>query len=279
MHKMFFGYDPPRISNAVSNNLKQIVDWFIEESFSYFRVYGCSIPPHALPKFLPDRLVCREVAHQIVKGGIGIELKTAQNKSWPIFPVHIGKFSLLNLGHSRVEAKALKEIKLVNIEYKRHDPYQLVNKHLIHCNMKAYEHEESPWDDMFKGTKSYKEVLERVQTLSSDLQVSFRTFQKHRRSGSASSTSRGRNYPPPGARNHSTRFRARKRSTRFRSGSTKEGKSRKGPTGCGKASTKKKDQSREKVRRSPKSDKPTPTSSIKVDVNMPKAAGGKDLRS
>jgi hypothetical protein len=119
------------------------------------------------------------VAHQIVKGGIGIELKTTQKKSWPIFPVHIRKFSLLNLGHSRVEAKALKEMKLVNIEYKRHDPYQLVNKHLIHYNMKAYEHEESPWDNVLKGTKSYKEVLERVQTMLSDLQVIFWTFQKH----------------------------------------------------------------------------------------------------
>jgi hypothetical protein len=135
-----------------------------------------------LPKFLPDRLVCREVAHQIVKGGIGIELKTTQKKSWPIFLVHIEKFSLLKLGHSRVEAKALKEMKLVNIEYNRHDPYQLVNKHLIQCNMKACEHEESPWDDVFKGTKCYKEVLERVQTMLSDLQVSFQTFQKHRQS-------------------------------------------------------------------------------------------------
>jgi hypothetical protein len=75
-----------------------------------------------------------------------------------------------------VEAKSLKEMKLVNIEYKRHDPYQLANKHLIHCNMKSYEHEESPWDDVFKGTKSYKEVLERVQTMLSDLQVNFRPF-------------------------------------------------------------------------------------------------------
>jgi hypothetical protein len=80
MHKMFFGCDP-RISEIVSKNLKAIADWFIKESFSYIRVYGCSIPPHALPKFLPERLVCREIAHQIVKGGIGIELKAAQKKS------------------------------------------------------------------------------------------------------------------------------------------------------------------------------------------------------
>jgi hypothetical protein len=160
MHKMFFGYDPPRISETVSKNLKPIADWFIEEIFSYIKIYGFSIPPHALPKFLPDRLVCREVAHQIVKGGIGIELKAAQKKYWLIFPTHIGKFSLQNLGHSKVEEKALEEVKLLNIEYKRHDPYQLVNKHLIHCNMKSYEHEESPWKDMFKWTKTYKEVLE-----------------------------------------------------------------------------------------------------------------------
>jgi hypothetical protein len=83
---------PPRISELVIGSLKAVVDWFIEENFSYIRVFGCSIPPHALPKFLPDRLVCREVAHQIIIGSIGIELKAAQKKSWPIFPVQLGSF-------------------------------------------------------------------------------------------------------------------------------------------------------------------------------------------
>jgi hypothetical protein len=54
---------------------------------------------------------------------------------------------------------------------------------MAHCNMKAYEHEKSPCDDMYKGTKTYEEVLERVQTLSSNLQASFQTFEKHRQSG------------------------------------------------------------------------------------------------
>jgi hypothetical protein len=182
MHKMLYGCDPPRISEIVSENLRAIADWFIEESFSYIRVYGCSVPPHALPKFLPDRLVLREVAHQIVKGGIEIELKAAQKKSWSIFPVHIGKFSLLSLGHSKVEAEALEEIKMVNIEHKKHDPYQLVNNHLIHCGMKAYEHKRYAYDDMFKEVKTYEEVLNRVQALPPDLQTGFMTFQSHRRS-------------------------------------------------------------------------------------------------
>jgi hypothetical protein len=68
--------------------------------------------------------VCREVAHKIVIGGIRIELKVAQKKFWLVFPVQIGKFSLLNLGHSTVKAAVLEEVKLVNLEHRKHDPYQ-----------------------------------------------------------------------------------------------------------------------------------------------------------
>jgi hypothetical protein len=125
VHQMLYGCAPPHISESIIGNLKAIVDWFIEESFSYVRVFRCSIPPHALLKFLPDRLVCREVAYQI----------------------------------------------------------QIVGNHLAHCNMKSYEHEKSPCDDMFKGARTYEEVLDRGQTLSPDLQTSFLIFQRHRRSG------------------------------------------------------------------------------------------------
>jgi hypothetical protein len=123
LHQMLYSCAPPHISESVTGNRREIVDWFIEDNFSYIRVFGCSIPPHALPKFPPDRLACREVAHQIVAGGIGIELKEAQNKFWPVFPVQIGKFSLLNLGHSKVEVAALEEVKLVNLKHMKHDPY------------------------------------------------------------------------------------------------------------------------------------------------------------
>jgi len=30
-------------------NLGTIADWFIEDNFSYIRVFGCFVPPHALP--------------------------------------------------------------------------------------------------------------------------------------------------------------------------------------------------------------------------------------
>jgi hypothetical protein len=80
------------------------------------------------------------------------------------------------LGHSKVEVAALEEVKLVYLEHRKHDPYQIVGSHMAHYGMKAYEHEESPHDDIFKGVKTYEEVLDRVQTLPSNLQTSFLTF-------------------------------------------------------------------------------------------------------
>jgi hypothetical protein len=127
--------------------------------------------------------VCRELAHQIITGGIGIEMKTTQKKFWLVFPVQIGRFSLLNLGHSKVEVASLEEVKLVDLEHRKHDPYQTVGNHMAHYGMKVYEREESPRDDIFKGRKTYEEVLDKVHKLPSDLQTSFQTFQRHRRSG------------------------------------------------------------------------------------------------
>jgi hypothetical protein len=54
-------------------NLKKVADWFVEENFSYIKVFECSVAPHDLLNFLPYRLVCREVVYQMVMGGIGKE--------------------------------------------------------------------------------------------------------------------------------------------------------------------------------------------------------------
>jgi hypothetical protein len=40
MHKIFFECEPPHISDTVTENLKAIADRFIDDNFSYIRVYG-----------------------------------------------------------------------------------------------------------------------------------------------------------------------------------------------------------------------------------------------
>jgi hypothetical protein len=103
-------------------------------------------------------------------------------KEYNTYPTHIKEIFITKLGPSKVEEEELKEIKLVDIEHKKHDPYQVVNKHLMHCNMKDYEHENFVYDDIFKEVKAYEEVLNMVRALSPNLQTGFMSFQSHKRS-------------------------------------------------------------------------------------------------
>ena len=90
-------------------------------------------------------------------------------------------FSLLYFGHSKVEVVTLEGVKLVDIEFKRHDPHKIVENHLAQFNMKRYVHENSPYDEIFRGFRSYEEVHNIFQTLPLDQQVGFLNFQRHRR--------------------------------------------------------------------------------------------------
>jgi hypothetical protein len=181
IHIAIYGRPSPGISEKIMGNLGTFAYWYIEENFSYIRVFSYSIPPHSLPKILPDRLVCQEVAYQIVAGGITKELKAAHKKVWPNFPIQVGMFTLLDFGHTKAKAATLEDVKLVDIEFKRHDPHKVVENHLAQFNMKRYIHEESSYDEVFKGARSYEDVLNRFQTLPHGQQDGFLSFQKYRR--------------------------------------------------------------------------------------------------
>ena len=102
-----------------------------------------------LPLFIPDKLACREVARQMVIGGVSKELKGYSKKVWSSFPIRLNSYSLLDLGHAKAEAAALEDLNLVSIECKKHDPQKIVSNHLANCGLKRFEHENSPLDDIF----------------------------------------------------------------------------------------------------------------------------------
>jgi hypothetical protein len=149
MHVYIFGNPPLRISDSITINLSNVADWYVEAKFSYIRVFGTSVPPYALPLFIPDRMVCHEIARQTVIGGISKELKGFSKKVWMPFPIHLNTYSLLDFGHEKSEATTLEDIKLVHIEFKKHDPHKIVGNHMVSCGLKGYEHEHSPHDDIF----------------------------------------------------------------------------------------------------------------------------------
>jgi hypothetical protein len=68
----------------------------------------------------------------------------------------------------KVEATTLEDVKLVDIKFKRHDPHKFVENHLAQYNLKRYVHENFPHDEIFRGVRSYEEVLNTFQTLSTD---------------------------------------------------------------------------------------------------------------
>jgi hypothetical protein len=94
-------------------------------------------------------MACCEVAWKMVIGYVSKELKGYSKKVWPYFPVHLNSYSLLDCGHAKDEVAALKDLNLVFVEYKKHDPQRVVSNHLVNCGLKRFEHENSPSDDIF----------------------------------------------------------------------------------------------------------------------------------
>jgi hypothetical protein len=159
LHVTIFGHPPHRISDSITVNLSSIADWYVEEEFSYLRVFGAYVPPNALPLFIPNRLACHEIARQTLISGVSKELKGYSKKVSPPFPIYLSSYSLLDFRHAKVEAAALEDLKLVHVEFKKHDPQRVISNHLASCELKRFEHENLLSDDIFRGVRSYAEVL------------------------------------------------------------------------------------------------------------------------
>jgi hypothetical protein len=181
LHIAIFGLSPPRISDSIAANLSSIMDWYVEEEFSYFRVFRAVVPPLALPLFIPDKLACREIARQTVIGRVSKDLKASSKKVWPFFPVWLNSYSLLDFEHAKAEAATLEDLSLVSIEYKKHDPQRIVSTHLGNCGLNRFEHECSPSDDVFRGARSYAEVQFRIRSLAPEDRAFVLKFQEHRK--------------------------------------------------------------------------------------------------
>lgn len=74
-HQALFYTKLPRMSRPTMDCLERILDWQTEGNFSFIRVLSCLSPPHVLPLYILDMLLCKEVAYQIMRIGITVELK------------------------------------------------------------------------------------------------------------------------------------------------------------------------------------------------------------
>jgi hypothetical protein len=114
--------------------------------------------------------------------GVSKELKGYSKKVWPPFPIHLSSYSLLDFGHEKAEVAALEDLKLIHVEFKKHDSQRVVSNHLASCGLRRFENENSPSDEIFRGTRSYAEVLARIQALEPEERADVLKFQEHQRS-------------------------------------------------------------------------------------------------
>jgi hypothetical protein len=97
---IIFNHPPHRVSQGAIIVIKEIGDWCIGKYYTYFKIYGCSQAPHILPKYVPKKLLAKEIAYQIVGDGTSYFLLEISKRLWPRFPIRVGRFTLLNVPHA-----------------------------------------------------------------------------------------------------------------------------------------------------------------------------------
>ena len=75
-----------RFTQEAINTLKELSDWFIDEEFSYIRIYGYEGAPYILPRYVLDRLSLREIAYQTISVAIVVFFVKKSYKTMAFLP-------------------------------------------------------------------------------------------------------------------------------------------------------------------------------------------------
>jgi hypothetical protein len=143
--------------------MKGIVDSLLCKYYSYIRVYGTTRTPHLLPCFLLDCLLMRDISYQTMGSGITSLLLISNKNIWPVFPIHIGNYTISNNPHAIKEAETLQELHLFLGDPKGHEPNDLAVSQVrfvgfTHSNIHVVDFEE----DRFRGVLWYEQSLHKL---------------------------------------------------------------------------------------------------------------------
>lgn len=103
-------------------------------------MFGTHKAPHALPKFVTDKMLLREVCYQMTQGFSRV-LNKGKNKPWPTFPLTIGSHVVENFKQVEAEAKVLKGSHFVNLNCRTYDLEKFVAAHCKKAKLSwSYSH-------------------------------------------------------------------------------------------------------------------------------------------
>ena len=75
LRQIIFNKKSLRFSQEAATDLLVVSKYFIEEWFTYIRVFGSTYDPHVHPLYAFDKLLAMEIAHQTVGKGLTKVLK------------------------------------------------------------------------------------------------------------------------------------------------------------------------------------------------------------
>jgi len=158
IHYSIFNKPAPKISYQAGIDLTSIGRWFGEEKFTYIRIFGSQVEPHVLPLYIPDKLVVREIAYQIISEGVTQTLKKNKKQLWPSFPLRCGVYTLHDFKHSEKEATKMKSLTLATLPNRRFDPNKVAYNALEQAKLTKFDHKEDKFDDLFSSAESMYQV-------------------------------------------------------------------------------------------------------------------------
>lgn len=143
VHFMLFGHVPPKISKEATSTIKRLGHWYLEEFLTIIRIEGNEEASY-LPCFVPDRLALREIAQQTVGVGASARLSKHGKRTWPTFPISIGRFTLVNRQHVEKEAHELANLHLCKAPHWFFDPIHEVRNIFVSFNLLCHEDQPNP---------------------------------------------------------------------------------------------------------------------------------------
>jgi hypothetical protein len=110
--RLIFCRECPWLSREAMKLLKSIGNWYLQEDYTYLRIYGVTAPPHLLPKYVPNRIILGEIAYQTILQVFNASLaKDSRKRTFISFNMYNGHYGLMNSKQARQEAKAMLEYK------------------------------------------------------------------------------------------------------------------------------------------------------------------------
>ena len=117
LYRLLFGQDAPCMSWRAKETLVKVAHWFPFPGYTFIRVFGTYKAPHAMPRFVTDKMLIQEVCFQMSHGFSSI-LSKGKKKPWPTLPLTIGAYTVKDFREVAAEAEAMRSYQLGALEHR-----------------------------------------------------------------------------------------------------------------------------------------------------------------